>query len=124
MAIVRELAEMATECVKNPDQESIWSPELGKYVCPDVEEWEMLPRGNQPLVLQSDVQRPSLSRDFKLIFVTSVTLTLLFLVLCVVLTLAAGNEPPPLYEKVVNGLFDLVMIGAGTFLGLLGGKKL
>jgi hypothetical protein len=56
--------------------------------------------------------------------VTSLTLTVVFLALCVVLTLAAGKQPPPLYEKIVMGLFDLVKIGAGTFLGLLGGKRL
>lgn len=122
--IVRDLAQIAAECVRTPGGESIWSPELEKYVCPDSKEGRALLQSDRPPVLHAEPQHPTIGRQFKLIFLTSATLTFLFLALCVVLTLAAGKEPPPLYEKVVMGLFDLVKIGAGTFLGLLGGKRL
>ncbi|MGI0024879.1 MAG: hypothetical protein ACREA4_07015 [Nitrososphaera sp.] len=49
---------------------------------------------------------------------------MLFIVLCLVLTLLAGKEPPPLFEKVIMGFFDRAKIGFGTVVGLLGGRKL
>lgn len=124
MSIARDLAQMAAECVRTPGQASIWSPELGEYVCPASEKGRVLLQSDRPPVLHEEPQHPTIGPQFKLVFLTSVTLTFLFLILCVVLTLVAGKEPPPLYEKVVMGLFDLVKIGAGKFLGLLGGKRL
>ena len=121
--IVRDLAQIAVECFRTPGGESIWSPELKKYVCPATKEGRTLLQSDRPPVLHAEPQHPTIGRQFKLVFLTSATLTILFLVFCVVLTLAAGKEPPPLYEKLAMGLFDLVKIGAGTFLGLLGGKR-
>ncbi len=122
--IASGLAQIAAECVRNPGGESTWSPELKKYVCPDSKEGSALLQSDLPPVLHAEPQHPTIGRQFKLVFLTSATLTFVFLVLCVVLTFAAGKEPPPLYEKMAMGLFDLVKIGAGTFLGLLGGKRL
>jgi hypothetical protein len=62
--------------------------------------------------------------QFKLVFLTAVIGTLLFIVLCLVLSLLAGKQPPPLFEKVIMGFFDLAKIGFGAVAGLLGGKKL
>jgi len=59
-----------------------------------------------------------------LVFLTAAIGTLFFVVLCLVLTLIAGKEPPPLFEKVILGFFDLAKIGFGAVVGLLGGKKL
>ena len=124
MPIVRDLAQIAVECAK-PGRESIWSPELGKYVCRDSEEGKraLLQSGRPPL-LYKEGQHPALGQQFKLVVLISFALTVLFLVLCVVLTLVAGKEPPPLHDKIVMGLFDLVKISTGTLLGLLGGKML
>jgi hypothetical protein len=125
MTVAKDLAQMAVECGRKPGRESIWLRELGKYVCPDSEEEKgALLQSDRPPILHEERQHPALGPQFKLVFLTSVTLTVLFLALCVVLTLASGKEPPPLYEKLVMGLFDLVKIGAGTFLGLLAGKRL
>ena len=57
-------------------------------------------------------------------FLTAAGGTLLFAVLCIILTFAIGKEPKPLFEKVVMGMFDLVKIGFGALVGLLGGKTL
>lgn len=50
--------------------------------------------------------------------------TLGFAILYVVLTFLAGKEPPPLFEKIIMGFFDLAKIGFGAVVGLPGGKKL
>lgn len=123
-AIIKDMAQIASECIKRPRGTSVWSPDLNRYFCPESEDGEALLARAQPPVLQEEPERPTLGKEFKIVFVSTVTLTVLFLALCVVLTLLAGKEPPPLYEKLVTGLFDLVKIGAGTFLGLLGGKRL
>jgi hypothetical protein len=50
--------------------------------------------------------------------------TVLLIVLCLVLSLIAGREPPPLFEKITLGFLDMVKIGFGALVGLLGSKKL
>jgi hypothetical protein len=67
---------------------------------------------------------PSINPKFKLIFLTAAGGTLLFAFICLSLTLIAGREPHPLFEKVVMGFFDLAKIGFGTVVGLLGGQTL
>ncbi len=67
---------------------------------------------------------PPLYAHFKLIFLTAAGSTLFFVVLCIVLTLAAGKEPPPLFEKVITSLFDLAKISLGAVVGLIAGPKL
>ena len=124
VAIIKDMAHIASECLKRPRGTSIWSPDMNRYVCPESEDGEALLVRTQPPVLQEEPEHPTLSKEFKLIFVGTLTLTVLFLALCVALTLLAGKESPPLHEKLVTGLFDLVKIGAGTFLGLLGGRRL
>lgn len=125
MPIAKDLAQIAVECVKNPGRESIWSPELGKYVCPDSEEGKTALLQNDRLPLfHKERQHPALGQQFKFVVLISFALTVLFLVLCVTLTLVAGKQPPPLHDKVVMGLFDLAKISTGTLLGLLGGKML
>ena len=61
--------------------------------------------------------------EFKLVFWTAVAGTVLFTVLCVVITISTGHDVPPLWEKVATSLFDLAKIGFGAVVGLLGGQK-
>jgi hypothetical protein len=66
----------------------------------------------------------SISPQFKLVFLTAACGTLLFAVLCVVLTILAKKELPGVEEKLVNGFFDLAKIGFGAVVGLLGGQRM
>jgi hypothetical protein len=66
---------------------------------------------------------PPINPQFKLVFLTAVGGTALFIVLCLVLSLIAGKTPPPLFEKVIMGFFDMAKVGFGALVGLLGGKK-
>ena len=113
---------IAAECFKDPGRTSIWSPKLNKYVCLDSAEGQEtlseLTRAH--LTLSSSTIAP----QFKWVFMTAVGGTLLFIVLCLVLSLIAGKQPPPLFEKVILGFFDMAKIGFGALVGLLGGKKL
>ena len=120
--MIKEMAQIATECFRTPGKLSVWSFELGRYICPE-EEKALAPE--KPSNLSSQIaEHPPVNPTFKLVFLTSVIGTLVFAVLCLVLTFAVGKEPAPVFEKVIMGLFDLVKIGFGAVVGLLGGKKL
>src|ERR1051325_2068254 len=113
---------IAAECFKDPVPTSIWSPKLNKYVCLDSAEGQEtlseLTRAH--LTLSSS----TISPQFKWVFMTAVGGTLLFIVLCLVLSLIAGKQPPPLFEKVILGFFDMAKIGFGALVGMLCGKEL
>jgi hypothetical protein len=97
----------------------VWSRRLRKYVCEESDE------GRLAVARQSaegPVQHPPISPTFKFVFRWSFVGTLLFVALCIVLSLVAGREPPPLFEKVIMGTFDLAKIGFGAIVGLLGAK--
>jgi hypothetical protein len=119
--MISEMANIAAECLEHPSKKSVWSTRLNKYVCTST------PEGKEALVDQSLAVRaahPGINPQFKLIFVTAAGGTAVFIVLCLVLSLIAGKEPPPLFEKIILGFFDMAKIGFGALVGLLGGKKL
>jgi hypothetical protein len=119
--MIGEMANIAAECLGHPSRQSIWSSQLGRYVC------TITPEGKGALADQSLALRaahPPISPQFKLVFLTAVGGTGVFIVLCLVLSLAAGKQPPPLFEKIILGFFDMAKIGFGAIVGLLGGKKL
>ena len=116
--MLRDMAIIAAECIKHPDRQAVWSQDLGKYVCPDSDE------GRAVTLDYESRTHPPLSFQFKLVFGAAAGGTLLFVLLCVVLTLAAGREPPSLMTELVRGLFSLAQIGFGAIVGLLGGKRL
>jgi hypothetical protein len=116
------MAQIAAECFRRPGELSLWSPKLGRYVCPD--EAKVIAAETSPKAFPEVAKHPPVNPQFKLVFLTSVIGTFIFAVLCLVLAFAVGKEPPPLFEKVIMGLFDLAKIGFGAVVGLLGGKKL
>jgi len=91
---------------------------MGKYLPPDKKE------GQGVRLDYGSFQHPPISKEFKLVFVTAAGGTLLFILLCVGLTLAAGRQPPDLMTELIHGLFSLTQVGFGAVVGLLGGKQL
>ena len=127
--MIKEMARVATECIKHPDRPSIWLPAEGRYVCPDTEEARLY--AQQLATVQREQAPPDrsppprrLNAEFKLVFVAAFGGTLLFTILCIALTMYAGKEPHPAMERLVSGMFDLVKIGFGAVVGLLGAKSL
>src|SRR5262249_1094764 len=86
--------------------------------------------GRQALALEiktslaEEEKHPPIDPQFKLVFLTAASGTLVFIVLCLVVTLLAGKEPPPLFERGFLFFFDFTKIGFGAVVGLLGGKQL
>jgi hypothetical protein len=127
--MIAEMANVAAECFRNPRKRSVWSAELGRYVCPDSDDGKAAIAKARDVVVSPETREKAASHSpinptFKLVFVTAASGTFLFLALCVVVTLLAGKEPPPLMDKFVTTVLDLVKIGFGAIVGLLGGKVL
>ena len=117
--MLSEMANIASECLARPRSTSIWSPRLSKYVCEHGED------GGEVLAERSGhspTGQATISPTFKWVFGWSLAGTVFFVVLRIVLSLAAGRQPPPLFEKLVLATFDLAKIGFGAIVGLLGGK--
>lgn len=115
--MIKEMITIASDCIANPRTRAVWSPELNAYVCPDTDQ------GKSVSTDRSSRQYPPLDPKFKLVFVTAASGTLLFVLICVGLTLAR-DELPDIGTKLVEGLFDLAKIGFGAVVGLLGGQQL
>jgi hypothetical protein len=78
LPMLKEMALIAAECLKNPRRRSIWVPGREKYVCPDSEE------GRKALALEtkdsaSEEKHPPIDPQFKLVFLTAASGTLLFI---------------------------------------------
>jgi hypothetical protein len=123
--MLAEMANVASECLKSPTNESIWAPRLRRYVCRNTPEGLEAVADQDPVVVVSETSghRP-ISPKFKLVFLTATGGTAFFVLLCLVLSMAAGKQPPPLMEKVIMGFFDCAKIGFGAIVGLLGGRAL
>ena len=127
--MISEMISIASDCLKQPTRRSVWSPQLGRYVCPDSADGKNAFLAVQSVPLSDKMRReavkhPPINPQFKLVFLTAAGGTFLFAILCVTLTFLIGKEPHPLFEKVVIGMFDLVKIGFGAVVGLLGGKQM
>jgi hypothetical protein len=127
--MVSEMISIAADCLKEPNRQSVWSPQLNRYVCPDSAEGRKALIAAQTVPVTPKMRRqaerhPPINPEFKLVFLTAAGGTLLFAILCITLTFLIGKEPKPLFEKVVMGMFDLTKIGFGAVVGILGGKTL
>ncbi len=116
--MIRDMIDIAGECIQHPRRRGVWSPEVERYVCPETKE------GQQVSLDYQAVHHPPLNSQFKLVFFAAAAGTVLFTLLCIVLTLLSGDQLPGLLEKVVMGLFDLAKIGFGAIVGMLGAKRL
>lgn len=124
--MIRAMKDIAVECFKHPGRSSVWAPHEGEYLCLDSEELASARRQEAlgPGPRASEIRRPPIDRKFKLIFVTAAVGTLLFTIICVSLHLITDGEPPPAMGKLIDGMFDLVKIGFGAVVGLLGGQAM
>ena len=122
-----QMIEVASECIKHPKRQSVWSYELGRYICPDdPEDAKAVAEAKReaPKTSTRKSAKTPIYAPFKMVFLTAAGGTLLFLVICIVLTFAAGKEPPPLYEKAMMSFFDLAKVGFGAIVGLLGAQSM
>jgi hypothetical protein len=109
---MKDMAAIAVECARAPGRASVWAERHGRYFC------EKHPRFAQ--AKSENTSRAPINATFKLVFLTSAGGTLLFVLICVVTTIAAGqNMPDPLYV-LIRGIMDLAKIGFGAVVGLLG----
>jgi hypothetical protein len=115
MSVTSDVAAIIAECIKKPGRISVWSAKLGRYICSDD------PAFAEAVTKPESSGRPAISPAFKLVFLTALTGTFLFIAICVTMTILAGKEMPPPQEKLVSGLFDLAKTGFGAIFGLLGG---
>ena len=124
--MINEMANIASQCVKNPTRPSILVPELGSYICPDSRQGQRVlaetkgspnPASALPSPLRIDPQ-------FKLVFLTAAVGSLFFVIICVGLHLYTDGQPPAALAKLIDGLLDMAKIGFGAAVGLLGAKAM
>ena len=116
---VESAIRIVRECVKAPGKTSIWSAELGRYICIDD------PGYKKALAESAHTKdHPPISSTFKLVFLTAAIGTVLFISICVGVHLWTGGVMPSATEKLIDGLLDMAKIGFGAVVGLLGGQSL
>jgi hypothetical protein len=119
--MIKRMASVAAECIKMPGRTSVWSKSAGKYVCAKDPEYEQAVAEHTPDVAAA---HPPINPAFKLVFLTAVGGTILFITICVAVHVATGGTMPTATEKLVDGLFSMAQIGFGAIVGLLGGQTL
>jgi hypothetical protein len=127
LIMLAEMKNIAEECIKHPRRISIWSDAEGRYICPDnLSALATAPSAaiQAPLAGGAAQRVPTINPVFKLVFFTAAAGTVFFTLLCVVLHLVTDGAPPPLMEKLIQSMLDLVKVGFGAIVGLLGGKAL
>jgi hypothetical protein len=120
--MIGKMAAVAVESVKRPTTKAVWSERRDCYVCPEE------PDGRAALAEQRTEHvegKPApLNPRFKLVFLTAAFGTLFFFVVCVGVHLAMGSTMSPPLIQLIDRTFDLVKIGFGAVVGLLGAKAL
>jgi hypothetical protein len=119
--MIKGMTSIAAECIKMPGRTSVWSKAAGKYVCAKDAEYEQAVAEHTPAIAAA---HPPINAAFKLVFLTSVGGTVLFIAICLAIHAATGGVMPTATQKFVDGLFSMAQIGFGAIVGLLGGQVL
>jgi len=115
---IRELGVVAAECLRKPKHASVWDQGSQQYVSSDDPRFLTIKRDDPAAAFAP------INAGFKLVFHGVVGATMFFMAACIVLTLIARKEMPDLISELHSGLLDLVKIGFGAVVGLLGGQRL
>jgi hypothetical protein len=116
--MIGKMAAVAVECTRAPGKKSVWSERLQRFVCEDEAEFNLV--RDQPH--QGHV--PAISPKFKLVFLTAAGGTLFFFLVCIGMHIAMGKAMSPPLTQIIDRTFDLVKIGFGAVVGMLGSKAL
>jgi hypothetical protein len=116
--MIGKMVSVAVECARTPGKRSVWSERLRRFVCEDEPEFHSVRAEETP------EKTPSISPKFKLVFLTAAGGTLFFFLVCVGVHLAVGKEMSDPLKQIIDRTFDLVKIGFGAVVGLLGAKTL
>ena len=119
--MAHEMTDTLAHCIKMPGRTSVWSKAKGKYVCAKDAEYERAVAEHTPAIAAA---HPPINPAFKLVFLTAVGGTLLFIAIRIAILWATGGQMPTAMEKLVDGLFSMAHLGFGAIVGLLGGKTL
>jgi hypothetical protein len=119
--MIRDMAEVAVESLRDPSRHSVWHADRRKYVCPKDPEYQEAIGQQSPEV---DAVHPPINPAFKLVFLTAAIGTLLFTVICVGTHVYMGDQMSGPLEKTITGMFDMAKIGFGAIAGMLGARTL
>ena len=108
-----QMIEVASECIKHPKQQSMWSYQLGRYICPDdAEDAKAVAEAKRATPTQKPA-KATIHTTFKLVFLTAAGGTILFVLMCLGVHLLTGGVMPSATEKFVDGMLDMAKIGFG-----------
>jgi hypothetical protein len=119
--MIKQMAQVAIESVREPNRHSIWHAGGQRYVCPRDPEYKEAIREQSA---ETSAAHPAINPAFKLVFLTAAGGTLLFVLICLGMHVALGEKMPPATVKLVDGFFAMAQIGFGAVVGLLGGQVL
>src|SRR3954471_6823832 len=99
--MLAEVATVVKECVEKPGKLSVLSDRKGKYICPDDPEFAA---ARAKLATGKIAEHPPINPAFKLVFLTAVGGTVLFVSLCIAIHALTGGVMPTATQKLVDGI--------------------
>ena len=120
--MIKQMAQVAAETLRQPNRHSVWHAGTQKYVCPkDPEYREAVQQQSREVALA----HPPINPTFKLVFLTAAGGTILFTVICVGTHIWIGNEEmTSSLDRTVTAMLDMAKIGFGAVAGMLGGHTI
>jgi hypothetical protein len=120
--MIKQMAQVAVECMRQPNRDSVWHAATQKYVCPKDPEYREALRQQSPEVA---LKHPPINPTFKLVFLTAAGGTVLFTAICVGTHIWIGNaEMTSSLDRTVTAMLDMAKIGFGAVAGMLGGRSI